>query len=118
MPLAKTLTINPEYKSLAELNDWQEDTHLHVYELTYFTPEMIWEYGKPIEVLKKDTYFKMPEEKVFGVLVAETDKDFFQKKFKDFSVEKITRYDMNPKGSESSSHRSRLYRDLYVVKKK
>ena len=117
MPLAKTLTINPEYKSLAELNEWQEKTQIPVYELTYFTPEMIWEYGKPIEVLQKDTELKIPEEQVFGVLVAETDKDLFQKKFKEFTVEKVTRYDMNPNGPDSKSHRSRLYRDLYLIKK-
>ncbi len=117
MPLAKTLTINPEYKSLAELNDWQEKTDLKVYELTYFTPEMIWEYGKPIEVLKKDESFKIPSETTFGVLVAEPDKDFFRKKFKDYSIEKVTRYDMNPNAPGSRTHRDRLYRDLYLVKK-
>ncbi|WP_339702091.1 glycosyltransferase family 39 protein [uncultured Marixanthomonas sp.] len=117
MPLAKTITINPEYKSLAKLNDWQQKTNLNVYELTYFTPEMIWEYGQPIEVLKKDERFKIPSETTFGVLVAEPDKDFFRKKFKDYSIEKVTRYDMNPNAPGSRTHRDRLYRDLYLVKK-
>ena len=117
MPLAKTLTINPEYKSLAKLNDWQQKTDLKVYELTYFTPEMIWEYGKPIEVLKKDDRFKTPTEDTFGVLVAEPDKTFFRKKFEGYSIEKITRYDMNPNAPGSRTHRDRLYRDLYLVKK-
>ncbi|RFN60009.1 ArnT family glycosyltransferase [Marixanthomonas ophiurae] len=117
MPLAKTLTINPEYKSLAKLNDWQQKTNLNVYELTYFTPEMIWEYGQPIEVLKKDERFKTPNEATFGVLVAEPDKEYFRKQFEGYSIEKVTRYDMNPNAPGSRTHRDRLYRDLYLVKK-
>ena len=42
----------------------------------------------------------------------------FQKTFEDFSVEKITRYDMNPQAPGERTHRPRLWRDLYVVTKK
>lgn len=117
MPLAKTLTINPEYKGLSQLNDWQADTNVKVYEFTYFTPELIWDYGDTIEVLKKEDGITIPSEVAFGVLVAEEDQELFRKTFSAFSFEKLTRYDMNAKGKDDRSHKTRLWRDLYLVRK-
>jgi hypothetical protein len=117
MPLAKTLTVNPEYTSLEKLNDWQEETNVEVYELTYFTPELIWAYGKPIEVLTKDGETKIPAENAFGVLVSRDDQKRFNTTFKDFDIRLIRRYDMNPKAEGERSHKPRLYRDLYLVTK-
>jgi len=118
MPLAKTLTVNPGYKSLSELNDWQEKVNVRVYELTYFTPELIWAYGKPIKVLAKDGKFTIPNEHRFGVLVAKENETLFRNTFFDYSFEKITRYDMNAKDKGDRSHKTRLYRDLYLVTKR
>lgn len=116
MPLAKALTINEGYKSYADLNSWQKETGLEVYELTNFTPELLWAYGKPIKILKKDDEVRVPSDSEFGVLVAEEDIELFQKTFATFSVEKLTRYDMNAKGEGDRSHKTRLYRDLYLVR--
>ncbi len=118
LPMAKAITINPEYKPLSQLNDWQKDNNVTVYEYTYFTPELIWDYGNTIEVLGKDGVIKIPSEIQFGVLVGEEETQQFHKTFEAFSVEKITRYDMNAQGKEHSSHKTRLYRDLYLVKKR
>lgn len=118
LPLAKTLTVNPEYKSLAKLNDWQTETKLEVFEFGGFTPELIWAYGKPIEVLSKNGAIKIPETSSFGVLVAEENLKDFLKTFEAFSAEKITRYDMNSRAPGELTHRPRLWRDLYVVTKK
>ncbi|MBV1923111.1 MAG: hypothetical protein KUG68_03690, partial [Flavobacteriaceae bacterium] len=115
MPLAKSLSVNPEYKSLSLLNDWQATSKLEVYEFNDFTPEMIWDYGKPIRVLQKNGIREFPSEHTFGILVSEDQLENFRKTYKNYSVEKITRYDMNPKGPESKSHRPRLWRDLYLV---
>ncbi|MBZ0327866.1 MAG: glycosyltransferase family 39 protein [Altibacter sp.] len=117
MPLAKTLTINPEYKGLSQLNDWQADTNVRVFEFTYFTPELIWDYGDTIEVLKKEDGIAIPSEVAFGVLVAEEDQELFRKTFSTYSIEKVTRYDMNAKGKDDRSHKTRLWRDLYLVRK-
>ena len=115
MPLAKTLTVNPEYNSMAELNDWQEETNMKVYELTYFTPELIWAYGKPIEVLARNGEVRIPDEEKFGVLVPKEGVKQFERAFGSFKKEKILRYDMNPKSESDRSHKTRLYRDLYLV---
>tara|TARA_R110002072_G_scaffold300390_1_gene477814 strand:+ start:111398 stop:113032 length:1635 start_codon:yes stop_codon:yes gene_type:complete len=119
MPLAKILTINPEYKGLSELNKWQTETNLKVYEFTYFTPELIWDYGDTIEVLAStDGSVKIPQEAAFGILVAKEDNNLFNTTFKDFNIEKVVRYDMNAKGPGDRSHKTRLWRDLYVVSRK
>jgi hypothetical protein len=117
MPLAKSLTINPEYNSLANLNTWQTETKLEVYEFADFIPEFIWAYGNKIEVLTKGDTFTFPSEEQFGILVSEEQQEQFRETFKGYSVEKIIRYDMNPKGKESKSHRTRLWRDLYLLTK-
>jgi 4-amino-4-deoxy-L-arabinose transferase-like glycosyltransferase len=117
LPMAKALTINPEYKPLSELQEWQKEAKVTVYEYTFFTPELIWDYGGTIEVLAKDGKIDIPSDDQFGVLVSNDDIDKFNKTFEGFSVEKITRYDMNAKGKDDRSHKTRLYRDLYLVKR-
>ena len=117
MPLSKTLTVNPEFKGLSNLNNWQIETNLKVYEFGGFSPELIWEYGKPIARLKTDNDVKIPSEKEFGLLVAEADESTFRNHFKGYSVEKITRYDMNPQAPGHRTHRPRLWRDLYLLTK-
>lgn len=117
LPLAKVLTHNPEYKSTALLNSWQKETNLNIYEFGDFTPEMVWEYGKSIPSLSKGGSINYPEDPSFGVLVSEDLIKTFNHQFKEYSIEKVTRYDMNANGSGSSSHRPRLWRDFYLVTK-
>ncbi len=116
MPIAKTLSVNPEYNSLANLNTWQEKTNNSVYEFTGFCPEMIWAYGKPIKVITKNGKTEFPTESNYGVLVSEDQEQNFKNTFKDYTIEKVIRYDMNPNAPGSRSHRPRLWRDLYLVK--
>ncbi|MEM7186397.1 MAG: glycosyltransferase family 39 protein [Bacteroidota bacterium] len=119
LPLTGTLVHNPSYTSLEELNDWQEQTKLEVFEFGGFTPELIWAYGKPIEVLSRNGSVTVPEASTFGVLIAEENLTDFKNTFaKNYSVEKIKRYDMNPQAPGTRTHRPRLWRDLYLVSRK
>lgn len=117
MPMASVFSTNSEYKSLALLNDWQAETRLPVYEFGGFTPEMIWDYGKPIKVLSQDDTVLIPEGDRFGVLIAEENLEKFETTFDGYTLTKVTRYDMNPKAPGERSHRPRLWRDLYLVEK-
>ena len=117
MPMANTFSNNPEYKSLVELHAWQDETQLKVYEYRGFTPEMIWAYGKSIPMIEKNGKVSVPPEDTFAVLISEENLKPFKRTFEGYTIEKITRYDMNPKGKESRSHRPRLWRDLYLVSK-
>lgn len=115
MPLATKLNENPEYLSLEVLNTWEKETNLSVYEYGNVCPEMIWVYGKPLPKIKKQDSLYIPNHESFGVLVSEGLIPEFKKIFKEYNIKKITRYDMNPNAPGSKTHRSRLWRDLYVV---
>lgn len=117
MPLSNLLAVNPEFKGLSKLNDWQAETNLRVYEFGGFSPELIWDYGKPISRLKTEDTVTLPSENNFGLLVAEADEATFRNHFKDYTIEKITRYDMNPQAPGHRTHRPRLWRDLYLLTK-
>ena len=116
MPMAKALTVNPQYKSLSELHQWQtQHNNLPVFEYSYFTPEMIWAYGKPIKVILNHGELNIPNEPTFGVLVDENALESFKETFNNYTIKKVMRYDMNANAPETRSHRPRLWRDLYVV---
>ncbi len=118
MPLAQALTVNPAYKPISQLHKWQERTQLKIYQLSGFSPEMVWDYGEPIPVLQQAGQMKIPPDQAFGVLVSEKNIPLFNKTFQEYSVEKVDHFDMSPKGLGNSSYKARLRRDLYLVKKR
>ncbi len=118
MPIAKSVTSNPEYNEISKLKNWEDDTGLPVYEYTYYTPELIWNYDNKLEVLAVDGEIQIPFEDSFGVLVDKENTELFDKTFSKYKTEKVKSYDMNPQPADSRSHKSRLARDLYLVTKK
>lgn len=118
MPLAKTLTINAEYKGLSQLKEWQNNNQIEVYEYSAITPELIWDYGSPIKVISNENEIIFPAEEQFGVLVTDEKVIEFSKVFENYSINKITEYDMNPKGKGDRSHKTRLHRNFYLLAKK
>ncbi len=118
LPLSKAITINSDYKPFSELHVWEEKEGIKVYEFSGMTPELIWDYGKKMKVLKEGENITVPEENQFGVLVQEEKLQAFKETFPNFRRERVTRYDMNPKGPDSRTHKTRLYRELFIVTKK
>ncbi|MRT17129.1 phospholipid carrier-dependent glycosyltransferase [Vitellibacter sp. q18] len=118
LPLSKAITINPDYKPFSELHKFEEKEHLKIYEFSGMTPELIWDYGEKMELLNKDEQYIIPNENRFGVLVAEDNLEQFDEVYSDFKRKHIARYDMNPKGPDSRTHKTRLYRELFIVSKK
>ncbi len=93
-------------------------TTLPIYEFTFFTPEMVWDFGTNIPVMHNGEKIVIPKEKKFGVLIAEHEQEQFEETFMNggnFRVEKIARYDMNPQPPGNRQHKTRLWRDFYVV---
>ncbi len=115
MPIVKKLNINPDFYSVSNLNYWETETNNKVYEFKGLTPELIWDYGKPMKILTNGEEVLIPTEESFGVLVRDKYEQKFFEVFKDYSIEKLKRYDMNPRAKESSQYRSRLCRNLYLV---
>jgi 4-amino-4-deoxy-L-arabinose transferase-like glycosyltransferase len=119
MPMANALTGNPAYTSFAELRTWETTENITVYEFTDYSPELVWTFGKPLPIVRNrmTDSLEIPLEERFGILLAERDQELFTETFKDFSVKKIKRYDMNLHPATSSSHKTRLWRDLFVIER-
>lgn len=118
LPLSNAITNNPEYKAFSELKSFGKEESIKIYEFSDMTPELIWDYGDKMTILKVDSEVAIPEENKFGVMVSENNHESFKEAFSGFDKELVERYDMNPKGSDSRTHKDRLYRDLFIVMKK
>ena len=114
LPIAKKIEVNPAYKSILAVDNYREHHPVPVYEFENFTPEIIWEYGRPIKVLWNGESYDKPSESEFLLLNSPTNFETMQKTFSGYNIEKIDEIDMNPVGN---THKERLYRDLYLVKK-
>ncbi|MDP2687646.1 MAG: glycosyltransferase family 39 protein [Aequorivita sp.] len=117
LPLSNAITNNPEYKPFSELQAWEKQQNLKVYEFSDMTPELIWDYGEKMQILKNGDEIIIPMENQFGVLVSEEKMQLFKETFPNYKIEQVARYDMNPKGKDSRTHKTRLYRDLFIVTK-
>ena len=116
MPIAPAITQNPDYRPLSELAQWENETNIKVYEFGGFTPEMVWDFGKPIPGLLRKEDLVKPGDSIYGVLVSQENLNHFKKRFKQDSLQKLTRYDMNPQAPGQRTHRPRLWRDFYLVR--
>ena len=119
MPLSKVAFQNNDYKSFTQLKKWEEKNNIPVYEFAYFTPEIIWEYGSSIPVIfNQNQTILLPKEKTFAVLVGLNKEQELKEAFKEYTIEKITRYDINPSKMSEKGYNGRLWRDLFLVSKK
>ncbi len=119
MPLSKAAFQNDNYKSFTELKQWEEKNNIPVYEFAYFTPEIIWEYGGSIPVIfKQNKTTTLPKEKTFAVLVGLNKQQELKEAFKEYTIEKVTRYDINPNNIAHKKYNGRLWRDLFLVSTK
>ena len=114
LPIASKIEKNPSYQSISIVDVYRERMDVKVYEFRGFTPEMIWEYGQPIEILYDGENYKRPEESHFLLLATEEEKEEVIETFEGYTIEKIEEIDMNPVGNK---HKERLYRDLYKIDK-
>jgi hypothetical protein len=119
MPLSKVAFQNNDYKSFTQLKKWEEKNNIPVYEFAYFTPEIIWEYGSSIPVIfNQNQTILLPKEKTFAVLVGLNKEQELKETFKEYTIEKITRYDINPSKMSEKGYNGRLWRDLFLVSTK
>ena len=114
LPMAKKIETNPDYNSITNADIYIEKEKANLYELDGFTPEIIWEYGKPIKILRENDKYILPEEDKFLLLVTEEQTDTLTKVFTGYNLTKLESFDMNPVGNK---HKSRLFRNLYIIKK-
>jgi len=115
LPILKKLELNPDYKSISEVNLYLEKNPMPLYEFNGFTPEIIWEYGQPIKILKNGETYDLPESKDFLLLATETQTKEMKSVFSNFNIQKIDEFDMN---TQPGQHRERLYRNLFLISRK
>lgn len=114
LPMANKVEVNPDYQSIKVVDSYLEKDPMPLYEFQGFTPEMIWEYGKPIETLWNGSEYVIPAENEFLVLATLEQSVELKEHFKDYQVTKLDEIDMN---RTDNTHRERLFRFLYLVKK-
>ncbi|TQD37761.1 ArnT family glycosyltransferase [Haloflavibacter putidus] len=116
LPLINCFLDNPKFKNIAELQTSAQDNNFTVYEYGGATPELIWEFGKPILQihLREDVF---PKKEKFGVLVHPKNKDFLEKIEGKYKIVERARYDLNYVNPEKSGYKLRLVRDFYLIKK-
>lgn len=114
LPMANKIEVNPEYTSIREVDTYIEKDPMPIYEFKGFTPEIIWEYGRPIKVLWNGEGFEIPHQNSFLLLATQEETAEMKDIFSTFKVEKIDEIDMNPVGN---THKDRLYRNLYLIRK-
>jgi len=117
IPMAKGITQNPDFNSITNVTPYLEKNNAPLFEFQSFTPEIIWEYGKPIPVLFDGENYNLPQKNTFYVLVNTSEETEFQNVFKEYTIQKTDSFDMNPVGVKNRSHKVRLHRNLYRVEK-
>lgn len=114
LPMAKKINVNPNYSSIVKVDQYLKEYDVPLFEFQAFTPEMIWEYGKPIPVLAPNEILKKPGLNQFLLLSDKPYADSLQNSFDKYKIKKIDSVNMNPVGTK---HKERLYRDLYLLSK-
>jgi len=120
VPLSKAILKNPDYHSAKELREIEKEQGVKTYEMSSFTPEIVWDYGSSIPVLlnEKTNKLNLPSEDKFGLLASKTDSVLSKKKLENYSLKKITTVDLNRVPKESKKHNDRLFRIYYIATKK
>lgn len=120
VPLSKAILVNPDYHSAKELKKVEKELGIKTYEMSSFTPEIVWDYGHSIPVVlnEKTNILNLPLEDKFGILASKTDSILSKNKLENYNLKKITTVDLNRVPRESKKHNVRLFRIYYLATKK
>ena len=118
-PLAKTMFVNPEYRGLANLGEYNKQNDIVTYTENSLAPELIWDYGTSIKRLyKHDTILQLPQEDTFTLLTLIERREELAQVLEDYHLVYIRTYDLNPTSRNTPTEKSRLKADYYLVSKK
>ena len=115
LPMANFVEKNPDYRGTEVIKRSQAKKNVPVYEFSSFTPELIYDYGKPITRFtnNRDSIL-FPQQRQFLLLASKDQQDRFDEVLQDYTLEKIDSVDINPVGNK---FKDRLYRDVFLVNK-
>ena len=120
MPLSGAMEKNAQYKSISQLRQDMQEEGLKTYCFGEIAPEMIWDYGSAIPVLKGEEEILIPDGEKFAVLVIPSDENEFKRIFDpEYSYTLNIVYDLNYNADPGTKgHKNRLISNLYIVQKR
>ncbi|MFD2517984.1 ArnT family glycosyltransferase [Salinimicrobium flavum] len=116
-PLSNAFLENPDFRNFSELRKKADAGNFKVYEYNAGSPEIIWEYGKPLENIPEN-YDQLPQEKKYGLLLLEKDTLLLKELQADYDILSEERYDLNYVNPEASGYKDRLIRRFFLLQEK
>ncbi|MCK0190729.1 glycosyltransferase family 39 protein [Arenibacter sp. F20364] len=120
MPLAGAMDKNSKYKSISLLKETMQKEGIKTYCFGEIAPEMIWDYGSSIPVLKGEDEILIPDGEKYAVLVVPQDESEFKRIFDpEYNYTLKTVYDLNYNADPGTrGYKNRLTSNLYIVQKR
>ncbi|TVZ25615.1 4-amino-4-deoxy-L-arabinose transferase-like glycosyltransferase [Gillisia sp. Hel_I_86] len=116
-PLAELISPHRNVPNIATLIKFEEAENIRIYEASGIIPEFIFEYGKPMPIVKSEEELPtQANDNKFGILVSQEEKPEWQEKFRSYNFKLIDTLDLNPTMDKGKN--SRLIREFYVLTKK
>jgi multisubunit Na+/H+ antiporter MnhC subunit len=119
LPLSKGFT-SDTYNPISNLKTEAESEGIIVYGTNYISPETLWYYGGKIPFISLQEGLEgLPKENKFGLLTKELlDETTVNKLQEEFTVDKITTYNLNRATEGSKQYNDRLLNVYYVFERK
>ncbi|MGE5428651.1 MAG: hypothetical protein ACM3O8_12205, partial [Methylococcaceae bacterium] len=114
IPVYKTVFYNPYYSSVQKVLTIEKQLGIKTYGLSSVAPEIVWDYGKTIPLILKDSVqTDIPYEARFGLMVGMEDTISFQKQFPMYQFERVYQINLHYK-----KKKGRLTKNFYIASKK
>lgn len=115
VPVSQKLFHNPNYAPASKALTFEKQFNVNTYRLNDIAPEIIWDFGKPIPLIKQNIdNMLFPKEKQFGLMVEIGDTSIMKTQFPYYRIRKLYRINMYHRKSK----KSRLMKDYYLVSQK
>jgi 4-amino-4-deoxy-L-arabinose transferase-like glycosyltransferase len=114
VPMSKKFIQNPEYASASRAKALSDHYQVNTYSLSGIVPEILWDFGKPIPMIKRNgDQVVIPDETQFALLTSESDSIILITQFEKYKIEKIYKINMYTRKNK----KGRLIQDYYLVSK-
>ena len=106
LPLLSSDLIGKPLQPISSLKTESDAKHIKVYCYDFIAPEMIWQYGDKISMVKKDSlHYNFPKEKQFGLLVNELNHRDSVVLLGRYHLQKTATYNLNYKAQTHKGQR-------------
>jgi 4-amino-4-deoxy-L-arabinose transferase-like glycosyltransferase len=117
IPISAFYYSNHQYYAAEGIRQKEKELGIKTYEANGFTPEIIWDYGRPIPTINKGNELMIPADSSFGLLVFPEEENAFISRMNGCSFKKIGKVDVNSNAPGSKGYNGRLVKDYYLVTK-